>query len=255
MRYSRVLPIAIAATAVFCVRAAHAQESAENLIKKGDVHYARLDPDDALKFYLPAEKLTPNDATLLVRIARQYRHLVSESTNEADKERYAKLATSYADRAAALAPNNSEAQLAVAISYGKVQPYQSTGEKLATSRTIKTAAEKSIQLDPRNDLAWQVLGKYYFAFADVSSVKRALAQVKYGKLPAATFQDAARCFEKALALNPHRLMHYIELGRTYVKMDRNAEAKQLIAKGLAMPETEKDDPETKRMGRELLKGL
>jgi tetratricopeptide (TPR) repeat protein len=71
----------------------------------------------------------------------------------------------------------------------------------------------------------------------------------------ATFEDAARCFEKAIALNPNRLMHYIELGRTYAKMNRADEARKLIAKGISMPNTEKDDPETKQLGREILKTL
>ena len=43
-------------------------------------------------------------------------------------------------------------------------------------------------------------------------------------------------------------MHYIELGRVYAQMGRPDDARRLITKGLAMKETEKDDPETKRRG-------
>ena len=64
-----------------------------------------------------------------------------------------------------------------------------------------------------------------------------------------------RCFEKAIALNPNRLMHCIELGHTYARMGRDADAREFIVKGLAMPETEKDDPETKNLGRQILKKL
>ena len=91
--------------------------------------------------------------------------------------------------------------------------------------------------------------------ANVGAVKRAMAQIVYGKLPAATNEDAVRCFEKAIELNPKRLMHYIELGRTYAEMDRTTEARKFISKGLAMTETEKDDPETKSKGREVLEKL
>ena len=66
------------------------------------------------------------------------------------------------------------------------------------------------------------------------------------------YEDAVRCFEKAIELNPRRLMHYIELGRTCAVMDKTAEARKFINKGLALPDTEKDDPETKRQGREIL---
>jgi tetratricopeptide (TPR) repeat protein len=244
-------------TAIVCLVSAtsFAQESADALIKKGDVHYARLQPTEALKYYLPAEQADPNNVALLVRIARQYRHLHSEAGRKQDKEKWAAMAVDYAKRAVAIAPNDAEAQLAVAISYGKLLPFRSTGEQLSCSKTIKAAAEKTIQLDPRGDLAWQVLGRYYFNYADVTGVKRALGKLRYGSIPAAKFEDAAKCFEKAIELNPNRLMHYIELGRTYAKMNRLDEAKKLINKGLSMPNTEKDDPETKQMGKEVLKGL
>ena len=60
---------------------------------------------------------------------------------------------------------------------------------------------------------------------------------------------------QAISLNTNRLMHYIELGRTYAQMGRDADARKFITKGLAMPETEKDDPETKDLGRQILKKL
>jgi len=99
------------------------------------------------------------------------------------------------------------------------------------------------------------LGRWHLALADVGTVKRAWARVAYGKLPTATYKDAVRCFEKAIALNTNRLMHCIELGRTYAQMGRDADARKFITKGLAMPETEKDDPEIKNLGRQILKEL
>mgnify|MGYP003694409427 CR=1 FL=1 len=50
-------------------------------------------------------------------------------------------------------------------------------------------------------------------------------------------------------------MHYVELGRAYAQMGRTVEARRFIEKGLAMPNVEKDDPETKRRGRETLANL
>ena len=230
-------------------------ESAEELIRKGDVFYATLQAAEALKFYLPAEKLDPNNVRLLVRIARQYRHLMSDATQAREKLLLGNMAVYYAERAVVLAPHGSETQLALAISYGKMLPIEGTKQQIAHSRLIKIAVDKVIALDPNNDLAWQVLGRWYRGLAEVGTVKRALAQVAYGKLPSAKYEDAVRCFEKAIALNPDRLMHYIELGRTYAQMGKDADARKFITKGLAMPETEKDDPETKKLGRQILKKL
>ena len=234
---------------------ARAAESAEELIQQGDVFYAKLEAAEALKFYLPAEKLDPNNVRLLVRIAREYRHLMSDAKKASEKLQLGNTAVDYAERAVALAPNDPETQLALAISYGKRLPMQETKQQIATTRLIKIAADKVIALDPNNDLAWEVLGRWYRGLADIGPLKRALVQIRYGKLPSAEYEDAVRCFEKAIALNPNRLMHCIELGRTYAQMGRDEEARTFITKGLAMPETEKDDPETKNLGRQILKKL
>ncbi|HET7239130.1 MAG TPA: tetratricopeptide repeat protein, partial [Terrimicrobiaceae bacterium] len=91
--------------------------------------------------------------------------------------------------------------------------------------------------------------------ADVNTVKRGLASLVYGKLPETTTEEAVKCFEKAIEINPDRLIHYVELGRAYAQMGKNAEARRYIEKGLTMPSLEKDDPETKRRGQETLAKL
>jgi tetratricopeptide (TPR) repeat protein len=250
---SSIVALALA-TALFLPRA-NAADSAEELIKKGDVHYEKLQTSQALEYYLPAEKLDPDNVSLLIKIAREYRHMMSDATKNEEKVRLGKIATAYARRAAALAPDDCEAQLAVAISYGKVLPFVGNKERLESSRLIKNAAQKAVALNPGNDLGWHVLGRWHLTVADISGVKRAVANIVYGKLPPATNEEAVKCFRKAIALNPKRLMHFIELGRTYAQMGKPAEARKLIEKGLAMQETEKDDPETKQKGRVILEKL
>lgn len=245
---------ALAAVLALHTSPALAEDAAE-LIRKGDVHYHRLEAAEALKYYRPAEELDPKNADLLVKISRQYRHLMSDAPNKAEKLRLGGMALGYAERAAALEPEDADSQLAVAITYGKILPYQGNRERVENSRRIKIAAEKAIRLEPNNDLAWHILGRWHVVLADVGPVQRSLARLIYGKLPPASNEDGAKCFEKAMALNPDRLMHYIELGRTYAQMGRKEEAARYIKKGLKMANTEKDDPETKAKGREILAKL
>jgi len=230
-------------------------ESFDELLAKGDVFDLKLQEAEALKCYLPAEKLQPRNASLLVRIARQYRHLVTDARTNEDRLRFAAIALDYSQRAAALAPNDSETQLSVAISYGKMVPLQSKKQQVEASPRIKDAAEKAIKLDPRNDLAWHVLGRWHEALADLSGFKRAMGGLFYGKLPVTTNEDAVKCFKKAMEINPNRLRNYIELGCTYAQMQRTDDARRFIEKGLGMANAEKDDPNLKRRGREVLANL
>ena len=253
---SKVFPAFSAVITLVPMGAALQAQSADELIKNGDGCYAKLQAANALRFYLPAEKLEPNNERLLVHISREYRHLMSDATKSEEKRKLAGIAVEYAKRAVALGPNDADAQLAVAISYGKLQPLEGNWDKIEASRIIKDAADKAIKLDPHSDLGWHVLGRWHQGLADVSAARRALAQVIYGEvLPQSTYEEAAKCFQKAIELNPNRLMHYIELGRVYAHMGRTEDARRLITKGLSMQDTEKDDPETKREGRELLAKL
>ena len=253
---SKVLPAFSAVVTLLPMGASLQAQSVDELIKNGDGCYARLQTANALRFYLPAEKLEPNNERLLVHISREYRHLMSDATKSEEKRKLGGIALDYAKRAVALGPNDPDAQLAVAISYGKLQPLEGNWDKIEASRIIKDAADKAIKLDPHSDLGWHVLGRWHQGLADVSAAKRALAQVIYGEvLPQSTYEEAAKCFQKAIELNPNRLMHYIELGHTYAQMGKDTDARKFITKGLAMPETEKDDPETKNLGRQTLKKL
>jgi tetratricopeptide (TPR) repeat protein len=229
--------------------------TADDLMKNGDRFDLKLEASTALSFYLSAAKLEPDNAHLLVCIAKQYRHLMADATTREEKLRLGGIALEYAQHAAALAPNDSEAQLSPAIAYGKLIPYQSLKEQTENARRIKDAAEKAISLDPQNDIAWHVLGRWHMVLASVTGLKRTLAQLFFGQLPAASNDEAVVCFQRAIEINPSRLMHYVELGQTYAQMGRPADARRLITKGLAMPDVEKDDPEIKRLGRETLAKL
>lgn len=225
------------------------------LVKSGDIHDDQFECDEALKFYLPAEKIDPKNAELLVKISRQYALRMSDLPKEADKIASGRKALSYAERAVALAPNECDPHLSVAICLGKLTPLAGAREKIENSRKIKTATEKAVKLNPKNDLAWHLLGRWHQSLANIGGATRALASVIYGGLPAASNEEAAKCFQKAMALNPKRLVHVIELGRTYQMMGRDAEAKRFLQAGLAMPNKDKDDPETKGRGRAALKEL
>lgn len=222
------------------------------LVKEGDFHDLKYQTKQALAFYLPAEKLNPNDPALLVKIARQYVFRMSELSENADKIQSGRIALRYAERAVALAPGEGDPHLSVAICWGKLIPFLGNREKIEASRQVKISADRAVMLDPKNDYAWHLLGRWHQGLANMGAATRAVATIIYGALPAASNEEAVASFKKAIAIHPKRLIHAVELGRTYAMMGRKAEAKKWISQGLAMPNREKDDPETKQRGRETL---
>jgi tetratricopeptide (TPR) repeat protein len=244
----------ICAALCLCGFAARAEDT-DALIAKGDEFDKRLQAKEALEEYLPANKLEPNNVKLLICIARQYRHLMSDASSKQEKLRLGNISLVFASRAATLAPNNAEAQLSPAISLGKMLPYMGSKDQVNASPRIKAAVDRTIQLDPNNDNAWHILGRWNLVLANINIVKRVMAKALYGDLPVTTNEAAEKCLLKAIEINPNRLMHYIELGRIYAQMGRKEEARKNIEKGMAMPDKEKDDPEMKEIGKQTLQKL
>jgi len=241
--------------ALLSIEVASAAESADALIDKGKALDRKFQAKEALPLYLAAEKIEPKNPELLVRIARQYRYLMTDASDTQEKLRLGHLALDYSERAAACGPKDCDAQLATAITLGKMLPYLPTKEQVSASPRIKESVDKALAIDPHNDNAWHILGRWNRVLAEISSAKRLLAGLVYGQLPKGSIEEAETDMKKAIAINPHRLMHYIELGRIYAQMGRKDEARDSINKGLGMPDAEKDDPETKARGRETLAKL
>lgn len=242
---------------VLCLSAAaiRAEGDADALIAKGDECDKRLANKEALDNYLPANKLEPDNVSLLVRIARQYRQLMSDTSSKQEKLRLGNISLEYADRAANLAPKNAEAQLSPAISYGKMLPYMGSRDQVKTSPLIKASVDRALRLDPTNDIAWHILGRWNRVLANINVVKRVLARALYGDLPTTSNEVAEKCLLKAIQINPNRVIHYIELGRIYAQMGRKEDARKYLQKGLGMPNKEKDDPEAKEIGQQTLQKL
>ena len=87
MRPTLLLHALSAAAVLLFANNGSGADSAEELIRNGDGFSAKFQSAEALKCFLPAEKLDPNNARLLVRIAQQYRHLMSDATNRLEKAR------------------------------------------------------------------------------------------------------------------------------------------------------------------------
>ena len=226
-------------------------QSAAEWTKKGDALEAAGKPKDALAAYQEAEKKSPDDADLLVKIAKQYGDMMPSLGKAAAKDA-AESSLAYSRRAVKAAPKSSDPHLAVALSLGKLTPYLGNKEKIEASREIKSEAETALKLNPKSDYAHHMLGRWHQEMADIGGGTRLLAKVVYGGVPKGSHQEALDHFAKARALRPDRLIHQLEYGRTLAMMGRDEDAKKEINKGLAMRNREADDAESKARARETL---
>ncbi|MEA3211185.1 MAG: hypothetical protein QOE70_4242 [Chthoniobacter sp.] len=216
------------------------------LLKQGDGEERKGHTRAALVCFRQAEVLEPQNVGVLLRIAKQYSDLVGETKPEPAAQSVATKALEYSKRAVEVDPNNSKGRLSLAISYGRLTDFVGNKLKLEYSRIIKEETLKSIELDPNDDYAWHVLGRWHFGVANVGTMLKGMARLVYGGLPAASNEDAAKCLKKATEIAPQRILHHGELARVYQAMGR----KDLAAKEwqivLALPAVDKEDEKGKR---------
>lgn len=210
---------------------------------------------EALAVCLEAEKLSPNDAEVLRRVAKQYAETVLDAKDQAQKRALADKALGYARRAVAASPKSALAQLSLAICYGRAATVVDAKTKIAYSKLIKEHADKALALDPNNDLTYFVLGSWSLEIANLNGFLRAVARVVYGAIPTATNKDAAGFLEKAVALNPRRVSNQAALGRSYAALGDRERAKQSFNRALSLPNGDKGDDLVKEQAREDLAKL
>jgi tetratricopeptide (TPR) repeat protein len=235
--------------------AAENTKSPDVLVRQGDVFDRKIQPAEALPLYLEAEKQDDKNVGLLLRIARQYRHLAAAAPTNAEKIALFETSKTYANRAVALEPRNAETHLSLAISYAKMLPLLERREQIDASKSVKINVDEALALNPRLDLAWHVLGCWNHRLAEIGPVKRAAARMLYGEIPDGSNAEAVACLEKAITLNPDRLSHYIELGLVRAAEGQPEAARALLEKGLAMPNVDHGDPDCKARGEAALAKL
>jgi tetratricopeptide (TPR) repeat protein len=209
----------------------------------------------ALALCLEAEKLAPEDPEVLRRVAKQYAETVLDAKDETAKRSLAEKAVAYAKRAVSAGPKNALTHLSLAICYGRAATVADAKTKIAYSKLIKQHADSALGLDPKNDLTYFVLGSWCYEMANLNGFLRALARVIYGAVPTASFGDAARYLEKAVALNPKRVSNHAALGRTYAAIGDRDRARQSLTVALSLPDGDKADAIVKQQARKDLMKL
>lgn len=82
---------------------------------------------------------------------------------------------------------------------------------------------------------------------------RCLVRMLYGsRLGDGDYDLAVRSFERAIAIEPTRLIHHVELGRTLLRMGRRAEAAERLEIAIQQPIEDINAKVVREEGRQLL---
>lgn len=239
-------------------RSAFAQNDVAKELSLADSAYAVFDNKTALEHYLNALKADPNNYGALWKGARAYAD-IGKTYEKEDKDRAKELyarGDSLARRAVELYPDSADAHFALALCVGRVALFEGGKTKIRLSKEVKKEADIAVELNPNHDGAYHILGRWNYNIATLSWILKSFAKVIYGGVPkGATKENAAKMFEKAIAINGNKPVHRLEYARVLSKLGRYSEAREQLQKCIELPQVQWEDPEHKAEAKEMLEKI
>jgi len=215
-------------------------KTAADLIAAGDELFAKFDDAGALALYEQAAKLEPENFVALWKTAKGYIDVGDrmKPKNKAEEKKQIDLyivAEGYAKKAIKINPNDSQVHFLNSAAMGMHALQLGKKQQIAMSKEIKAEIEKSIELDPANDLAIHAFGRWQRRMAEIGGVTRFFGGILYGSIPKGSFDEALKLFKKAIELKPNYSNHHLELGRTHLVMKKKDLAAKEFELAIACP--------------------
>ena len=221
-------------------------QTAADLIKSGDDALDAKDDAKALEFFLAAIQLEPGNYEALWKASSSMVDVgdlvdVKAAGGEEKQKKLYQDAAEYARKAIAANPNDTNGHFQLSAALGMYALGLGKKEQVAMSREIKSEIEKAIELDAANDGAYHALSRWHRKMAEIGGAKRFFGSILYGKIPKGTNEEAETYMKKAIEIKPDYINHHLEMGRTYVAMDKYKDAAAEFQKALDLPETTSKD--------------
>lgn len=246
---------AIAATLALTARPAAAQTYAQEL-ERADGLYAQRDLAGARAAYEAALQRQPNAFTALCRLSRTESEMGEDATGDA-RTRLVSASVAHARAAVKVAPDSAQGHVWLAAALGRQALKEGPKTRLALSREIKDEIDRAIALDPSIGRAYHIRAAWNRKIASLNFMERAAANTVLGGVPkGASMDNAVRDFQRAVELEPAYVNHHLELGRTFMDLDRHEDARRELEKAVSLPPTSSArDKQYQAEARELLAKL
>jgi tetratricopeptide (TPR) repeat protein len=137
------------------------------------------------------------------------------------------VAERYARRAVALAPDLANAHFVLGLAIGRSALTKGSREKVQAAAAVRNAAGRALELDPRHDGAWHMLGRWNAEVERLSKVEEFIARnvLGGGVMREASYEEAVRCLSRAVELRGDFIYHRLDLALVLVDLKRWAEAR------------------------------
>ncbi|MFO0093229.1 MAG: tetratricopeptide repeat protein [Gemmatimonadaceae bacterium] len=238
-----LLPASVTAQAVTPALSSAVTVSASELVAQGDRESAARRTTAALGLYERAVEADPRHYAALWKAAQEAVDLGEfERAATRRTDLYAR-ATAYATRAMAVNASDAEGHFHLARALGRTALALGPRERVKYAVDVRSHALEALRLMPRHAGALHVMGVWHAEVMRLNGLTRAVARTFMGGqvFSTASWGEAIRNLEQAVALEPNRLVHHLDLARIYRDAGRTADARSAYAAALRAPLTDAND--------------
>jgi len=190
----------------------------------------------------------------LWRLTRAYVELGELATEKSQKRKFYAAAMGHGQAAVIADSVSCIAYTWLSIAEGVSATVVGFKEQVRLSWQIREHALRAIELDPTSDIAYHVMARWHAEIASIGGLKRTMANLFFGDLPKASFEESIVYYQKAIALHD-QVHHRLELAKVYLRMDEIDTAQQKLEYVLTMESEKRLDDKYKDEARLLLAHL
>ena len=220
---------------VLLASAASAQTPAEHLAL-GDSLYARFKPDETLPHYIAAIGADSSNYEALWKAARSEIDLAEAERDGARRDRYSKSGEALSRRAIRVNPQDAEAHFHLARALGRRALSVGVRDRIKFATEVRAEALEALRHNATHPGALHVMGVWNAEVMRINGVSRFLAKNVLGGrvFGEASWDNAVSYMERAVAVDPDRIVHHLDLAKIYADLGNKAKARahlELVVRG------------------------
>jgi len=244
----------VAAAMLLLTRVAAAQSATEH-IELGDKEFSARNLAAALQHYEAAVAADSSNVDALWKASNAAVDL--GEFNDAERQSYYTRGEQLGRLAVKANPNSANAHFALAKALGRVALSKGKRDKVKYAGVVHDEVNQAIRLDSLNAGALHVLGMWNAEIMRLSGFERWAARnlLGGGVLGEANWDNAQRYLERAVALEPNRITHRLDLAAVYADRDETAKAREQYEAIAKLPVADYNDPRYKQLAEERLRAL
>jgi tetratricopeptide (TPR) repeat protein len=132
---------------------------------------------------------------------------------------------------------------------------KSGSDRIKLLNKARLSAEKALVINPNEDLGYDLLGRWHREMTETSWFTKTYSNLFVVSTPSASYDAALEQFKKAIEINQNNVSHYVELGKTYVLLEKWELAGESFEKSLLLPVNQKADSKLQREAKHYLQLL